>query len=107
MKLHFDSNQEYQTEAVKAVTDVFEGQPLHNGDFEFSLNMTGALLSENGSGNRLTLTSDQILKNVRQVQKRNEIKTDNPEIQGMNFSMEMETGTGKTVRLSANRLRTE
>ncbi|MBI5410128.1 MAG: hypothetical protein HZA14_12250 [Nitrospirae bacterium] len=37
MKLHFDSNQEYQIEAIKAVTDIFEGQPLSGGDFEFSL----------------------------------------------------------------------
>jgi len=26
MKLHFDSNQEYQIEAIRAVTDLFEGQ---------------------------------------------------------------------------------
>ena len=28
MKLHFDSKQEFQVEAVKAITDIFEGQPL-------------------------------------------------------------------------------
>lgn len=37
MKLHFDSNQEYQIEAIRAVTDIFEGRPLKGGDFEFSL----------------------------------------------------------------------
>ena len=37
MKLHFDSKQEFQLEAIKAVTDIFEGQPLNGGDFEFSL----------------------------------------------------------------------
>src|SRR3990170_2425322 len=96
MKLHFDSNQEYQIEAIKAVTDLFEGQPLSGGDFEFSLTETGALLSENGLGNRLTLTEDQIWENVKRIQQRHEIKNGNTELQGMHFSVEMETGTGKT-----------
>jgi len=60
MKLHFDTNQEYQIEAIRAVTDIFEGQPLSGGDFEFSLTETGALLSENCLGNKLTLTEEQI-----------------------------------------------
>ncbi|RJQ53884.1 MAG: DEAD/DEAH box helicase [Nitrospiraceae bacterium] len=104
MKLHFDSNQEYQIEAIRAVTDIFEGQPLSGGDFEFSLTETGALLSENGVGNRLTLTEEQIWENVKSIQQRNEINTPLPPLdrenhialQGMNFSVEMETGTGKT-----------
>ena len=104
MKLHFDSNQEYQIEAIRAVTDIFEGQPLSSGDFAFSLTETGALLSENGLGNRLTLTEEQIWENVRRIQQRNAINTsptpldrgEHIALQGMNFSVEMETGTGKT-----------
>jgi len=96
MKLHFDSNQEYQIEAIRAVTDMFEGQPLSGGDFEFSLTATGVLLSEDGVGNRLALTEEQIWGNVQRIQKQNEIKNGNTELQGMNFSVEMETGTGKT-----------
>jgi hypothetical protein len=37
MKLHFDSNQEYQLEAIRAITDIFDGQPWNGMDFEFSL----------------------------------------------------------------------
>jgi type III restriction enzyme len=96
MKLHFDSNQEYQWDAVKSITDIFEGQPLSSGDFEFSIISTGALLSENGFGNKLTLNEDQVWENIQTIQQRNEIKTANAEFQGMNFSIEMETGTGKT-----------
>jgi len=96
MKLHFDSNQEYQLDAIKAITDIFEGQPLSGGDFEFLVSSTGALLSENGLGNRLTLSEEQILENVKSIQQRNEIKDKVSELQGMNFSVEMETGTGKT-----------
>ncbi len=96
MKLHFDSNQQYQWDALKSITDVFEGQPLSSGDFEFSVNATGALLSENGFGNNLTLSAEQILENVKTIQHRNEIKNIVDELEGMNFSVEMETGTGKT-----------
>ncbi|MGN6603644.1 MAG: DEAD/DEAH box helicase family protein [Ginsengibacter sp.] len=96
MKLHFDSNQEYQLEAIKSVTDIFEGQPLNTGDFEFAVTETGTLLSENGVGNRLNLTERQIWENVQSVQERNHIKTAKRTFQGMNYSVEMETGTGKT-----------
>jgi type III restriction enzyme len=48
MKLHFDSKQEFQLDAIKAITDIFEGQPLSGSDFEFSIAQPGALLTENG-----------------------------------------------------------
>ena len=96
MKLHFDSNQEYQWDAIKSITDIFEGQPLNSGDFEFTTSNAGALLSENGFGNNLTLSAEQVLENVKAIQKRNEITNSVEELQGMNFSVEMETGTGKT-----------
>ena len=96
MKLHFDSKQEFQIEAIKSITDIFEGQPLNSGDFEFSLKSNGVLLTENGLGNNLTLGEIQIFENVRAIQARNEIKDSATELQGMNFSIEMETGTGKT-----------
>jgi type III restriction enzyme len=96
MKLHFDSNQEYQIEAIKSITDLFEGQPLTGGDFEFSISTTGSFLSENGFGNKLTLSEEQIWNNVQTIQNRNGIKNNNDTLQGMNFSVEMETGTGKT-----------
>ncbi len=96
MKLHFDSNQEYQWEAIKSITDVFEGQPLNTGDFEFSITETGTLLSENGFGNKLSLTEHQIWKNIESIQHRNQITTAKRTFQGMHFSIEMETGTGKT-----------
>ena len=56
MKLHFDSKQEFQIDAIKSITDIFEGQPLNSGDFEFSLKSNGVLLTENGLGNNLVLT---------------------------------------------------
>ncbi|MBI5371274.1 MAG: DEAD/DEAH box helicase family protein [Sphingobacteriales bacterium] len=96
MKLHFDSNQQYQLDAIKSITDIFEGQPLNGGDFEFSIYQAGALHSENGFGNRLTVSEEQIWENVKTIQQANEIKNNKEALDGMNFSIEMETGTGKT-----------
>lgn len=75
---------------------MFEGQPLSGGDFEFSITPSGALLNEDGFGNHLRLEEEQVFENVEAIQKRNEIKNPSLELRGMNFSVEMETGTGKT-----------
>jgi len=98
MKLHFDSKQEYQLDAIKAITDIFEGQPLNAGDFEFSIKQNGSLHTENGFGNQLSLTEDQVWENVKTIQERNEIPPSplGRAGEGPNFSVEMETGTGKT-----------
>ncbi len=100
MKLHFDSKQEFQLEAVKAITDIFEGQPLSGGDFEFSIGQSGALLTENGFGNKLDFSQlSQLTENIQRVQNNNSLKVSTKDeiiSNGWNFSVEMETGTGKT-----------
>ncbi|HNN99207.1 MAG TPA: DEAD/DEAH box helicase family protein [Chitinophagaceae bacterium] len=96
MKLQFDSNQQYQWDAIKSITDIFEGQPLCSGDFEFIQSAPGTLLTENGFGNNLTISEEQILQNVKAIQQHHGIKEPVSELQGLNFSVEMETGTGKT-----------
>jgi len=97
MKLKFDSNLTYQAEAVKAVVDVFDGQPLSQSGFEVSFTEQVGMVeqTELGLGNRLTLDDDQLLANVHEVQTRNEIEPVD-ELKGRQFSVEMETGTGKT-----------
>ncbi len=103
MKLKFDPNLDYQLDAIQSVTDIFDGQPLEQGEFEVSLNDQVGFIEQNelGIGNQLSLSEAQILENVRSVQERNQIERV-PELQGgeyingMNFTVEMETGTGKT-----------
>lgn len=97
MKLHFDPNQGFQLEAIQAIVDIFEGQPLNKGDYEFTLAQDAGSLqfNENGVGNNIILTDEQILKNINAVQERNGINKSD-ELAGLNFSLEMETGTGKT-----------
>ena len=72
MKLKFDSNLEYQLEAVRSVTDLFEGLPPKQSEFEISFAArSGELWSELGIANRLTLGADQLLKNLHAIQERN------------------------------------
>jgi len=94
MKLHFDPNQPYQLDAIRAVTGIFAGQELRSS--EFSLHSDGEMFSEMGFGNRLFIDVEQIRKNVTEIQLRNEIESATLGWHGMNFSVEMETGTGKT-----------
>ncbi len=53
------------------------------------------MFQEGGVGNRLEISKEQILKNVQEIQKKNELPA-SQKLDGMNFSIEMETGTGKT-----------
>lgn len=118
MKLQFDANQQFQLDAVRAVADLFEGQP--QDATEFSIVQTGQWeglfagqeRSELGLGNQLLLPEDDLRANARVIQARNDIevpddaepldswtlfdKPANRKRTCPHFSVEMETGTGKT-----------
>ena len=68
MKLHFDPNQQFQLDAIDSIVEIFEGQPLNRGNFDFT--MTYDLIHEDGIGNRLTLSEEQILENVKAFKSR-------------------------------------
>ena len=95
MKLRFDPNQQYQLDAVNSIVSVFEGQPLNYGDFSFAMDTENYLFREDGVGNRLTISEEQLLENVRSVQGKYELSVSDT-LDGMHFSVDMETGTGKT-----------
>ena len=96
MKILFDGHQDYQQDAIQSVVDVFEGQPLAQGEYEIRFEANGSeLLSELGVGNQLALADEALLANVQAVQARNGL-THSLLLEGHNFSVEMETGTGKT-----------
>jgi len=88
MKFKFDSNLDFQLEAIKSVVDLFKGQKNTTKSFSF--------IAENGIvPNELGISEKKLLGNLNAVQKENNIK-EIEELQGMDFSVEMETGTGKT-----------
>ena len=118
MKLQFDPNQPYQLDAIAAVTNLFDGQP--QGPPEYSVVdmgkwggiFAGQQQTELGVGNRMLLSADTLLANTRAVQAVNDIELADPAqpleawdlFDGPvkaartcpHFSVEMETGTGKT-----------
>ena len=133
MRLQFESNQQYQLDAIQAVVDVFAGQPKHDSNViagQVELGLEGQQLSleaTSARGNILTLGDVQIVENTHGVQRRNNVEVsravsasgqsifqlnvstlnggdvlgstepDGHQLQNsMNFSIEMETGTGKT-----------
>ncbi len=95
MKLEFEASLEYQNHARKSVIDLFEGQPKEDAAINNHIYQDNQQSLIVGVSNNLILTQEQILKNLNAVQKRNEIEL-SQELDGMNFSIEMETGTGKT-----------
>lgn len=97
MRLKFDPTLQYQQDAINAVVNVFDGQPfVQSAAMAFqSLQIGGLFQTELGIGNSLNLVDEDILKNVRAVQENNGIEKI-VALQGREFSIEMETGTGKT-----------
>jgi type III restriction enzyme len=118
MKLQFDPNQPFQLDAVAAVTDLFEGQPQGAPEYAvINLGDMGGLFAgqdrtELGVGNRLLLAEEKLAANARAIQLRNDIEVAeqsasleswelfdipaNAARRCPHFSVEMETGTGKT-----------
>jgi type III restriction enzyme len=120
MKLQF-KEQDFQIQAVKAVVDCFAGQALKTNRFTLerskelvkkakeaatgsqSITFEDDLLEEIGYRNTpLQILETQILSNIQQVQKQNNLH-ESQQIErpiglklGYNLTIEMETGTGKT-----------
>ena len=106
MKLQFKV-QQYQTEAVDAVVDVFTGQPYADGvkyRIDPGKDVAMTLLEDVGLRNaEIALTPPQLLENVHRVQQargltlskdlKDPVKKSAAPI---NLDIEMETGTGKT-----------
>ena len=105
MEFKFESDQEFQIQAIESITKLFDGQ--HYVEAQFDLNEGGLAAVPN----TLEVDNDAILENLKQVQEDNELPVDetlefieetvslfgeDAEVCFPNFSVEMETGTGKT-----------
>lgn len=113
MKFHFDPRQPYQTSAIEAITDLFEGQPAdvdylltslkylppmqQSGEPDSGSQQAFDIAEEIGAyGNNLVLDEGTLLENLQRVQDRNGLELNDALVDGMQFDIEMETGTGKT-----------
>lgn len=113
MKFQFKI-QQYQTDAVNSVVGIFEGQPYQNhvryirdlGTEDSQAKQTsiqeGQVIEEFAYGfenAKLTLSQDQILKNIQKMQEANNIQRSDKllgHLGACSLDVEMETGTGKT-----------
>ena len=101
MKIQFDSNQDFQKQAIESVTGVFKGQELCQTNFTVAplqyspqQDIPGNL-NNLGIGNRLKLLPEDIHRNIRKIQLKNGLAP-SEKMDSMDFTVEMETGTGKT-----------
>ena len=94
MKLKF-KNQDFQTDAVNTVVDLFTGQEKTRSTFSVVEEKQVSLMNDLGVGNALFIDSQAISDNMHAVQKRNRLPM-TPNADDMQFCIEMETGTGKT-----------
>lgn len=104
MKLKF-KHQKFQADAAKAVCDVFAGQPRVVSTYQIDPGRDGRqgkirnVLFTGFANNRLipALTDAVLLKNINRIQHEQMIKpSDKIEGVGINLTVEMETGVGKT-----------
>ncbi|MCA3246721.1 MAG: DEAD/DEAH box helicase family protein [Azospirillum sp.] len=106
MKFKFDANETYQIEAIDAATAIFDGQPALPSQLTIPSGATFQVVP-----NRLDLSEEQLLENLKKVQTEQEIPVDDAlhfivgkteavggeiAVRFPNLSVEMETGTGKT-----------
>lgn len=103
MQFKFDANQQYQLDAIDAVVSLFKGQEEKSGFFENSYSSKSTIFGLSafqnvlGLQNELNLREETLQENLSLVQKKNNILSqDSIKNKGLNFSIEMETGTGKT-----------
>jgi len=107
VRFHFDGNQLFQIKAIESIADLLRGQPRTIADFASP--DVGSLFGP--VRNRLDLDEMQLVENLQAVQRRNGITPDTSlqaidetiqtaigqqQVRFPNFSVEMETGTGKT-----------
>lgn len=92
MKLKF-KEQAFQIDAAMAVVNCFSGQT--KGFRKEVSGRTGFITHEIFSNKKIDLTDTELLQNLQTVQKVHGLKT-GKNLEGLNYTIEMETGTGKT-----------
>ena len=106
--------QDYQTEAVDAVVNIFNGQGFHdranyilsidsqvqsNNKLFFNSGCNDDLANAGFQNANIELSDIQLLENINKVQKQNSLETSSSLVNDLgacSLDVEMETGTGKT-----------
>lgn len=95
IQFQFDDKLQYQLNAVSSVVRLFDGLPQKVSGIYEPVSRIRKLAEGDPVRNVELTTGSRLLENLRMVQFDNNLFADN-EIYGNNFTVEMETGTGKT-----------
>lgn len=82
---------DYQKQAIDSIVDLFQGEITHHQD-DFSLSDKDNMRV---IANELSLSKDDIFNNLKNIQTQNQLSLSD-KLDNLYFSVEMETGTGKT-----------
>lgn len=82
---------DYQKQAIDSIVDLFQGEITHHQD-DFSLSDKDNVRV---IANELSLSKDDIFDNLKNIQTQNQLSLSD-KLDNLYFSVEMETGTGKT-----------
>ncbi|WP_405267794.1 DEAD/DEAH box helicase family protein [Methanobrevibacter sp.] len=93
MEIKFKDKLQYQTDAVDSVIRLFEGQPKIPS--EISITSRKLVSPIKGTGNLFEISIPEIKDNFFQIQEDNGLVV-NDDLESLDFTVEMETGTGKT-----------
>lgn len=93
IEFQFDDELAYQKQAIKSTVDLFKGLPRE--DIGFYRSRSAKFTEGDPVRNKSIVTGSKLLRNLRKVQLENKLFADK-ELFGNNFTIEMETGTGKT-----------
>ena len=95
MEFVFNSDLPHQHKAIRSVTELFKGQPMAGATFTYQLSTKGQQSLFQGVANHLQLADQQLLQNLQSIQQANKLSIAQNLFE-KHFSVEMETGTGKT-----------
>lgn len=82
---------DYQKQVIDSIVDLFQGEITHHQD-DFSLSDKDNMRV---IANELSLSKDDIFNNLKNIQTQNQLSLSD-KLDNLYFSVEMETGTGKT-----------
>lgn len=97
IQFHFDSKQPHQIKAIDAVKELFKGQNKITSERVIVSQNEGLVSIDEGHANRLSqsLTETKLIENLHKIQLNN-LGYKDKEFHNKNYTIEMETGTGKT-----------
>lgn len=91
----FEDDLDYQMQAIHSTVELFRGLSRHV-DGVYRYNRIHDVTQGNPIRNNDIVVGSRLLENLRKVQLSNDLFADNVLVDGNNFTIEMETGTGKT-----------